>query len=180
MRHLVFRCKYVTLSGFVTQRPNYNARVVLVALYHGFHAVNNRDTPNIAAARDFAQCSMRFHVRFVDNVNTVLVTQIEHARVIGVMRHAKAIDIEALHDAHILFHAFVRNSTAIVRIQFVAVNTAELDRRIVDVKDHDPVGIALQFDFAEANAVAHNFGRFTRLILQRNHCYVEVRVFGRP
>ena len=174
-----FRGKHVTVTRFVTEGPENNGRMVLVALHHGIHAVHSGGAPVVAIFRKVVVGAMAFDVRFVNHVDTILVAQIIHHRVVRVMGHAERIDIETLHENHVFFHAVVSDCTAIIRIEFVAVNTVELHRHAVHEQTRSAV-FFLDFNLSKANLVTFNLDNLAGPVLEREHCGIEVRSFGRP
>ena len=179
VRALAFRGKHVAVAGFVTERPQDDTRVVLVALHHAVQAVHHRSAPVIAALGQVAVRTVAFHVRLVNHVNTVLVAKIVHYRVVRVVRHAESIDIELLHQDDILFHAVVSHCAAIIRVELVAVHAVELDRHAVHQQARGSV-VLLDFDRAETNLVTFDLDDLARVILDGEHRRVEVRRFCRP
>ena len=123
---------------------------------------------------------MRLHVRLVDHVDTILVADIIHARVVRVMRHAQRIDIESFHQLHILLHPFVGHHTSKVRVNLVAVHSSELNRLAIDQEACDTVASLLQLHLAEARLVAFVLHHLARSILQGQDHRIEGRGLGRP
>ena len=176
---LAFRGEYVTVTRFVTQRPQDNAGVVLVALHHGIHTIDSRSTPVIAILRQIVVGTMAFNVRFVNHVNTVLVAKIVHHRIVRVVRHTESVNVETLHENHIFFHAVICDCTSVIRVEFVAVNTVELHRHAVHEQTRSAI-FFLDFNLSKANLVTFNLDNLARAILEHKHSRVEVRGFGRP
>ena len=179
MSTLTFRGEHVTVTGFVTERPENNRRMVFVALHHGIHAVHSRSAPIIAILRKIVVGTVAFDVRFVNHVNTILVAEIVHHRIVRIVRHTERVDVEALHEDNVFFHTIVSHSTAVIRIKFVTVHTMELHRHAVYVQTRSTI-VFLDFNLAEANLVTFNLENLAVSILEREHCGIEVRRFSRP
>ena len=174
-----FRSEHVSVTRLVTQRPQNNAGMVLVALHHAVQAVHHRSAPIIATLGQVAVRSVAFHVRLVNHVNAVLVAKIKHHRVVRVMRHAERIDVEALHQDDVFFHAFVSHRTAVIRIEFVAVHAVELHGHAIHEQARRPV-VLLDFHLAETDLVAFDLDNLAGLVLDGEHRRIKVRRFCRP
>ena len=174
-----FRGKHVTITRFVTERPENNRRMVFVALHHGIHTVYSRSAPVVTILREVIVCTVTFDVRFVNHVNTVLVAEIVHHRIVRIVRHTERVDVEALHEDNVFFHTIVSHSTAVIRIKFVTVHTMELHRHTVYIQTRSAI-VFLDFNFSKTNLVTFDLKNLAVRILERKHCGIEVRCFGRP
>ena len=97
-----------TVSGFVTQRPEDDARVVETALYVALVAFQMRFLiRRILGQRGFLIAhTVRFYVGFCHYIDTVFITEFIPVIVIGVVTGTDRIQVELLHDLDVLEHAF--------------------------------------------------------------------------
>ena len=117
----------------VAQRPDHDAWTVLVPLHHAFDPVETILRPFRQARRDDVPDAMGFQVRFVDNVDAVLVTKIIPPWVIRIVACPHSIDVKPLHDLYVLHQAIIAQRFPIVRIDFMTVHPLEEDRHAVDL-----------------------------------------------
>ena len=156
------------VAALVAERPQDHRRVVLVALDHVLHALEERG----GVARVGAQVvvvRVRLDVRLVDHVQAVAVAEVEPVRVVGVVRAAHGVDVEALHEPDVGLHQLARDRAAAAVVVVVAVDAADPQRPAVE-QQLPPAHL----DGAEADRARH-------LVLARGHVQrVEVRRLGRP
>ncbi len=172
--------KNITVAGFVTQGPNDNGSMVLVTLNHGTDTFQGSRAPIVIALGNLIVCTVGFQVRFIKNINTVLIAKIVHVRIIRIMGSTQSVNVKLLHEEHIAFHHFAANRMTIIRIDFMTVHTAQNHRLAVHQELGNALGVFLQFHLLKANAVTFNLYSLTRSILQSKHEGIEVRSFGSP
>ena len=112
---------------------------------------------------------MAFIVCFINNHETILVTQlIEHGS-IGIVTGTNSIEVVLFNHLQVPLHMLNTDDRAGDRVGVVTVNTTELDR--VAVKEHH---IVLNMDRTEADAVSDDFIRGFQ------NQGVQVRLLGVP
>ncbi len=180
VRVVAHRSEDVAVAGLVAQRPHHHAGVVLVALDHGRHPFHRGGAPGVAVFRNHIPGAVGLEVRLVDHVDAVLVAQLVHARIVGIVRHAKRVDVQPLHEKHVFFHALVGHHVAQIRIDLVAVDAPELDGLVVYVIAREPRRVLLELHLAEADLVALVLHHRASGILEGQNQRVQVGLFTRP
>ena len=129
------------VAGFIAQRPENHAGMILVALDHAAHALDE----GVGVARIAAQLQVkrvRLDVRLVHDVQAVAVAQIQPVRIIGIMRGAHGIDVELLHQAHIALQRLAAQGFAGRVVVVMPVDALDVDFFSVDqqvpVADFNP------------------------------------------
>ena len=112
---------------------------------------------------------MDFYVGFVDDIETVFVTQLIKLRCIRIMAGADSIEIVLFHQAHIFADMFQRNSRTYIRITVMTVGSAETDFLTVQVYN----GI-FNADLTETDALTDGF-----TVSGQRQC-IQVRMFCIP
>ena len=77
-------------------------------------------------------CSTDNTLQIAQRIDAVAVGQLIDIGVIWIVRGAQRIDVELLHDPHVLLHPFAADGVTGIRIMFVAVYAADGDRPAVD------------------------------------------------
>ena len=142
--------------------------MVLVALDHVLDALDER----AGIARVVAQLvveGVRLGVRLVDHVEAVAVAEVEPVGVVRVVRGARRVDVELLHQPRVGLHRRARQRAAASVVVLVPVDAADPDRLAVD--EQLPVA---HLDRAEAGADGDRLA--ARPQLER----VEGGLLGRP
>ncbi len=75
---------------------------------------------------------MCFNVRLIDHIEPVLVAQGIEVGMIGVVRGAHGIEVELLHQAHVLFHIGARHGMATGWVVLVSVYATDQQSLAVD------------------------------------------------
>lgn len=95
-----------TITRFISQRPCYNACMVLVPLHHANNTIQHRGCPTGFYCRmlKFTRKikSMCFDICFVNHVETKKVTQLIPSRMLWVMAISDCINVILLHQNQIL------------------------------------------------------------------------------
>ena len=165
-----------TISGFVTQTPEDDARMILECFYVQFVTLN----VCLLVGRILGQgCfaishTVAFDIRFGHQIQTILVTQVIPSRVIRIVAGTNGIDVQLLHDLDILNHAFYRYNVSSVRINLMSVGTLEQYRFSVD--EHLSV---LDFHFAETYILRNGLQHLVT-VFYGDIQLVEVRSFCGP
>ena len=68
---------------------------------------------------------MAFDIGFCGDVESVLVAEFIPAWVVGIVAGTNGIDVQLLHDADVLNHAFNAHHIAAVWVQFMTVGTLD-------------------------------------------------------
>ena len=71
--------------------------------------------------------TMAFNIRFVDDVQTVFITEVIEAMIIRIMRGANRIHIGSLHCDDVLAHVLNRNCFALIGMVIMAVDSHDRD-----------------------------------------------------
>ena len=132
--------------ALVAERPHDDARVVLVALDHPPHAVDERVLPRRVVGRVPAPPQrhepVRLEVALVDHVEPELVAEVEEARVRRIVAGAHRVDVVRLHQLDVAAHHRDRHGAAGERIELVPVDAVELHTMPIDLQqpvlDHHP------------------------------------------
>ena len=95
---------------------------------------------------------MDLYVGFVDDIETIFVTQLIKLRCVRIMAGADSIEIVLLHQAHIFADMLQCNSRTHIRITVVTVGSAETDFLTVQVYNGIP-----DADFTETDALTDGF-----------------------
>ena len=118
------------VPALVAERPEDDARMVLVALDHVLDPLDER--PGVA--RVVAQLvveGVRLGVCLVHHVEAVPVAEVEPVRVVGVVRRACCVDVEPLHQPRVRLHRRARQRAAAGVVVVVPVDAADPDRLAV-------------------------------------------------
>ena len=112
---------------------------------------------------------MNLYVGFVDDIETVFVTQLIKLRCIRIMAGADSIEIVLLHQTHIFADMFQRNSRTYIRIAVMTVGSAETNFLTVQVYN----GIS-DADLTETDALTDGF------TVSGQRQSIQVWMFGIP
>ena len=179
----------VTRTCFVTQTPQTNRRMVDAGMYH-FHVTGNvRILPFYRMRSTFLTIIVlvTFDVRFVFQIDTILVAQVIPIRSTWIVRVTYVVDVRTLHHHHFFGHAFTSDIVTQLRICFVTVHTLHLDRLtiqiVVTTSQTEFVLIRrsiLDFDFTETDSSRERFDSASFLILQLTYQSITIRLFSIP
>ena len=132
LAHLPQRFPAVAL---VAAGPDQDGRVIFVQ--HGFGTGKHIFPPlrAVAGQSPFVRAvgpqllpgTMRFQIRFLDDIQAVLIAQREEIRIVGVMAGAHSVDVVRLEIFHIPEHFFPADSAAGLAAPLVAVDPFEHD-----------------------------------------------------
>ena len=120
----------------ISTGPDQYSRVVFISLIHRLSPIQKHRKPLWMIARNYivhVLCSvkigipgsMRFQVVFIHHVNSIPVTQTVHGRIIGIVAHAKGVDIMTLKVQNVRQHFLFRNGASEQRRKLVAVYPVE-------------------------------------------------------
>jgi len=110
--------------GFVAQRPDYDGRMVFVALDH-CPAPRHKRIPPFGFSRRglaFAPQVMAFDIGFVDNVQAQFVAQVVPVRYVGIVRRSDGVDVVLFHQFDVPDHGFAADDPPRIGIELVAVD----------------------------------------------------------
>ena len=181
--------KVITRTCFVTQTPQTNWRMIDTGMYH-FHITGNVCIlPFYRMRSTFLTIVIlvAFDVRFVFQVDTILVAQPIPIWSTWIVRVTYVIDIGTLHHHHFFGHTFTSDVVTTFRICFVTVYPFHLDRLtiqvIVTTRQTEFILIRwsiLDFDFTETDSSREGFNRTSLLVLQFTYQGITVRLFSIP
>ena len=119
--------------------------------------------------------SVRFEVRFRDDVQSVAVTKLVPVRVIRVVRGAYGVEVVFLENPDVFQHALPRNDVTAVGVHLVAVGAFDEDWLPVDAKlsVFDP-------DFPKSRVQGDGFERLSGSVFQQHGYAVKCRHFSAP
>ena len=167
----------LTIARLVTERPHDDARVVLVALDHVFHAVQVGIPPFRLFGEGFRAIAhaVGFDVGLIDDIESEFVAEFEESRIIRIVGSSHGIDVGALHLEQVGTHVLAGHVVTGQRVVIVAVHAFEEDRLAV-VQE---LAIA---DFVAAETRLAAVMRDLAAIGSRKHdmITVEVRHFSGP
>ena len=143
-----------TVSGFVTQTPDNHARLVFVALKHIFCTIQMRCFPVFVFSQRFVAVthSMRFDVGFVNNVQTVFITQFVPQLRLRIVRCTNSIQVVFLHGFNVQQHGFFILNVAGFVVVLMQVGTFNVNVFSVHAK-----GCIDDFNATETNILADYF-----------------------
>ncbi len=178
MHMAVHRAEHLACEGFVAERPDEHARMVVIAAQHAVDAVHARALPFGLAAgngvlgrlhvvRDPA--AVRLQIGLVDQIDAVFVAQVVPVFLVRIMRSADGVDVVALAEHDVVDHVLPGDRASALRVEFVAVRA--LEHHAPAVKRHDAV---LDAERAEADLLRDGFdgaairaGHADRQLIQR-------------
>ena len=140
--------KVRSVTGFISQRPENNRRMIFKSLHH----------PLISFAIPH---SMRFDIGFTHDIQPIFVTKVIPFGIVRIMTRPHGIQIILLHHPYILDHSLPGYLISGQRIQFMAVGSFKQDRLPID--PYLPQ-FFLQFDFPESDPLRNNFQHFSGII----------------
>ena len=159
--------------------------MVLVSLVNGIDTVKKwcfpvRFVPRnrifiIASADHNIPGTVGFHIVFVDQVETVYVTQLIKSGIVRIVAGTDRVDVVAFHGNHILNKLFRLRNAACKCAEFMAVGAFEYDS--LSIQEHEAV---LQFKTAETDAFCDHFCNLSGFILNGQKKFIQVRHFGAP
>ena len=167
---LTHHVEVLAAAGLVAAGPDQDGSVVLVALKHGFRAVEDDILPLLVVIRqrlldDVALAvahpgAVRLEVRLIDDVKTVAVAELVDVARVRVMRAAQRIDVVLLHDDDVLLDLRRICRAAAVAVKLVAVRALEDDALAVEL--HEPI---VHAELAEADVLRDDLEQMARFIL---------------
>ena len=125
-------------ARLVAQRPEQNAWMVLVSAHHPLCTVEIGRLP-AGVLTQLAQPACVHHlvgldVRFLHNIQSQLVAQIQKCLVRRIVRGANCADIVLLHHEEIASHILHGDTAAGILIPVMAVDTLEFQRLSVNIE----------------------------------------------
>ena len=127
------------VARLVAQRPDDDARMVLVALHHACKARYECGPPRarLGEVSLIAQeeAAVRLDVCFIDDVEPNGVAELEPLAVVWVVRAADGVDRVRLHQLRIEQHALPRHGLAVVWAVVMAVDAAKRNRAAVEMHE---------------------------------------------
>ena len=164
----------IAVTTFITERPHkdadviaHPANVVLRALYHRILKLRHMREIPVAVTLDIC---------LSQHVHSVFVAEVIEHRIIGIMRGADGINIQALHAENILFNFFWGDSTAVNRRKIVTIDAVEHHSLTIDKQGT----IIANTYLTEANLRATTINNLTLCIFQCQHKVIEVRCLCTP
>ena len=164
------------LAAAVSQRPDNDGRMVLGTFVHTLRTIHVCRQPS-AILRQRCRAiahTVRFDIRLIYHIQSVTVAKSVPIRVGRIMRIAHRIDIVLFHQADILLHQFLTDSTSQLGM-FVPVNTFHQYRYPIDTET-----AVLYFRSAEPHPATGYFGHLARSILQLQKQCIKIRMFRTP
>ena len=125
-----------TVARLVAQRPDNDARVVLVALVH-IADTRHRSLLEVSTLRQrllAVALRVRLRIGLVNDIQTIVITQVVELRRIGIVAGAYGIDVVGLHQPDILLHTLFGNHVARSWVVLVAVHPADGHRHPVHLQ----------------------------------------------
>ena len=177
MNHLAAGGKVRAGTGFITQRPDNNARMVFVAFHHAADTVQMRLLP-LRSIGQFVVGSVAvgvgLNVGFVHHPDTVLIAQVIEFRHIGIVAGPNRVNIIFLPHPDVFQHRFAGDHLPQIRVGFVTVNPFDFNEHAVHIE------MAL-FDLhlAETDALRNHFDQLA-VFLKRQQNRVETGIFVGP
>mmetsp|Transcript_59326 Transcript_59326/g.171921 ORF Transcript_59326/g.171921 Transcript_59326/m.171921 type:complete len:200 (-) Transcript_59326:739-1338(-) len=170
------------VSGLVAERPEQDARVVLVALHVALDAGHMSRPPLLFVAQGVAPSEvdpMAFDICLVHDIKAVLIAELVEQRIVRIMRATDRIKVVSLHQFDVLEHRFATDDMAGVRVMLMPVHAT--DRQFLPIEEQ--AGLP-DLHGSETNCDRDRLGRL--LILgsssgeEGNKKYVQVRLLGAP
>ena len=182
---LVHGAEHVARVGFVAERPDQDARMVVVAAHHAVDTVDARALPMRLASRDGgllgedvtgqAPAAMGFEVGLVDQVDAVLVAQLVPALLVRIVGGPDGVEVVPLAEDHIVDHVLLGDRAAALGIELVAVGALEYDA--LAINRHDAV---LDAEAAESDLLDGDLGDVAGMVDDRDLELVEDRILRAP
>ena len=159
-------------SGFVTQAPEDDRRMVAVAQHHSVDAVHKGGNPRRHVADRLV--GMVFEVGLIHRIKSEVIEHGVHLGRVRIMGGTDGIDVVLLHQQHVTQHRLYRHGTAVEGVRIVSVRTLEEHALAVDVYQR-----ATHFNVSETIFRREGHLVLASLALDDVQC-VEVRRLGRP
>ena len=174
--------KIRAVAGFISQRPDHDARAVLVAHHAALHTIEDRLAER-RITRDVRhplrslfqlrtveiRHAVALHIGLGNQIEAVLAAQLRQPRCVRVMAGADGVDVVLLHNAQVAERLLPGNRIACHRIAVVAVDAAEFDGHPIQQDN-----AAAHLNLPQADRLADPFVR--RLDQQS----IQNRAFGVP
>ena len=162
------------VARLVAQRPDDDGGVVLVPLHHALAALHESQPP-LGVLAELVPNPVGLDVGLVHDVEADLVTQVQPARVVGIVRGAHGVEVVLLHQANILQHRLDGHGLAPIGVVVVAVHALYDDRHAIDAY------LAIrQLDLAKAHPAALHLQARALGIAQGHQQGVEGGLLSRP
>ena len=182
---LAHHVEVLAAAGLVAAGPDQDGCMILVALEHGFRAVEDDILPLLMVIRQRIlddillavahPAAMRLEVRLVDDVEAVAVAELVDVARVRIVRAAQCIDVVLLHHDDVLLDFRRICRAAAVTVELVAVRALEDDALAVELHDR-----AVHAEFTEADVLRDDLEQMALRILDGNDGTVEVRLFRAP
>ena len=180
----------VTITRFVTEWPDSDRRMVLVAFVHVDGTIHVwlqpfRVVTKWATLAEVIVHTVAFDVGFIVYIDTEFVAQVIELVALWIVAKANGVDVMLLHQFEVLAHQLFSHVVTCFRVMFVNVHTLELDRLTIDEEADVWLAIFwlffdfLDFETTETYLVWDNF-RYFIAFLQSDEQLVEVRMFRSP
>ena len=172
---VVQRFVVAAAAGFIAQRPDDNARMVAVALYHpGDAGAEGWQPRRIVGQPIHRHHPVGFNIGFIDHVQTVAVAEFIPARRVGIVRAAHGVKVVLLHQQNVLHHIRLGDHLPAQMMMLMAVNAADQQRFTVETQQ--AIG---NLDAAKTDVPRFGLQQFVAAP-QGDHGAITVRGFRAP
>ena len=113
--------------------------------------------------------TVRLDVGLVDDVQSILITQVIPLGRVGIVARTNGVDVKLLHQFDILNHSLARHHKALQRIHLVTIHT--LDQHGLTIHQQQSI---LNLRCAETHSLR------IRLAIDAYHHLIQIRCLGRP
>ena len=159
-------------SGFVTQAPEDDRRMVAVAQHHAVNAIHKGGNPRRHVADGLV--GMILKVGLIHGIESEVVEHGVHLGRVRIVGRTDGINVVLFHQQHVAQHRLHRHGTAVKGVRIVAVRTLKEHALAVDVYQR-----ATHFNVSETIFRREGHLILASLSLDDVQC-VEVRRLGRP
>ena len=167
-------CMVRTCSRFISQRPEDDARIVLVTNHHPGHTLHECSGPCVVVGEHSATI-MSFKIRLIHHIDTILVAQFIYIWIIRIMTGTDRVEIELLHQADISLHFLSGNRLTAEFAMIVTIDTIELHRHTIDQKL-----LILYLDVAESYLAAASLYTLAFRVQQAQHQSIQIWCLRSP
>ncbi len=119
------------VTGLIPERPEDDRGMIFIALHHPYPTFQEGGS-KAAVASDLLIIVVRFHVCFVDHVETEFVTKVEPVGIIWIVRSSDRIKVEAFHRHGIQPHGLAVQSFALRIVMIVPVDALDQHPLAID------------------------------------------------
>ena len=134
------------VTAFVAHRPAENTNMGTVTQNHTLAAGDKCVFPTRFTA-EAGVISVTLHIGFIQNIDTVLITEIIPHRIIRIMTGPHSIEIELFHQLDIIKHIFSGQDFSVFHIVFMTVDSPDQHSFAVEKQI-----AAIYSDIAESDA----------------------------